>query len=138
MEIFPLFLHGRKDIVTSPVQYGEEGTVPVTRQPLFQSSDDRDPSSHAGLKADIDPVLLGLGKDLFPVNGQESLVGGHDILARLHSLQNVAAGRFVASDQFDNDVDIGIAQDLFRAMSDKTSGKLETLPPIPVPDQDLL
>jgi len=56
-------------------------------------------------------MLLGGGKDLVAMHGQQGLVGRDDMLAVGDGLHDQLLGHAIAADQFDDDVDLGIIDD---------------------------
>ena len=62
----------------------------------------------------LHPLCRGSGVNLGAVQGQERLVGGDHMLARGNGLQNKGAGRLVAADQLDDDVDLRVVEDVVR------------------------
>jgi hypothetical protein len=80
-------------------------------RPFAQRLDDRDAAGDSGFESDHDALFLGSSKDLVAVLGEQGLVGGDHVLAVVDRLQHEDPGDVTAADQFDDDVDLGIADD---------------------------
>ncbi len=78
----PLLEHLGKDIIGGAVQNtGNFGDV-VGGKAFPQGLKDGDAPAHAGLKEEVDPLLLGQGQQLRPLFRHQLLVGGDDAFPR--------------------------------------------------------
>ena len=109
--------HLREDVVGGAVQDAHDGEDSVGHQALFQSLDHRNSAADTGLEANLHPLLGRCGKDVASFLGQQGLVGGHHVLAGSNSLHHKGFGRFNAADQFDDDIDIRIIDQLHSVLS---------------------
>jgi hypothetical protein len=73
-------------------------------QRLLQHADDGHDAGHGALEAQLDAVLAGARPQLLAVLAEQLLVGGDDVLARLHRAQHVVAGGVDPADQLDDQV----------------------------------
>jgi hypothetical protein len=106
-----LVAHLGEDEVGRAVDDAGDPLDAVGGQAFAQRLDDRDAAGDGGFEGDHDALVLGSGKDLVAVLGQQGLVGGHHVLAVVDRLQNEFPGDAVATDQLDDDVDLGVADD---------------------------
>jgi hypothetical protein len=81
----------------------------VGGESFAQRLDDRDAAGDGGFESDHYALLLGGGKNLVAVLGEQRLVGGHHVLAVGDRLQDQLLGDAIAADQFDDDVDVRVA-----------------------------
>ena len=104
--------HLGEDVVGSAVHDPLDRLDPVGDQAFFQRFDDRDAAADAGLEADFHPFGHRGVEDLPAMDGEQSLVGGDDMLAAGDRLEDEGPGRFDAADQFDDDIDGGVGEDV--------------------------
>ena len=77
---------------------------PVAGEAVAQRADDRDRPADRGLVVQLRADLLGDREQLGSVGGEQRLVGGDDVGARVHGELEVGARRLEAADQLDDDV----------------------------------
>ncbi len=90
----------------------------VGGQAFAQRLDDRDAAGHGRLERDDHALLLRGGENLVAVQRHQRLVGGDDMLAVGNGLQHQFARQLVATDQLDNDVDVGMVHHGERVVDD--------------------
>jgi hypothetical protein len=106
-----LVAHLGEDEVAGAVDDAGDPLDMVGGQALAQGLDDGMPPATAASKATVTPFGLGGGEDLVAVQRDQRLVGGDHVLAVLDGLQHQLAGRRIAADQLDDDIDLGIIDD---------------------------
>ncbi len=104
-----LVAHLGEDEVGRTVDDAGDPLDAVGGEAFAQRLDDRDAAGDGGFEGDHDPFLLRSGKNLVAVLGQQSLVGGDHVLAVVDCLQNQRFGDITTTDQFDDDVDLRVA-----------------------------
>ena len=107
-KVTALVAHLGEDEVTGTINDTGQPVDLVCRQAFTQCLDNRDTASHGRFEGDHDTFLLCRRKYLVAMQGDQCLVGGHHMLAVGNRLQYQLAGRFVATNKLNNDVDIGI------------------------------
>ena len=106
-EFRPALGHHAENRVAGAVDDAVNGALTIARQRLAQRADDRHAATYARLEAYRQTGLAGRAKNLRAMRGEQRLVRRYDVLARGERLQNQAARRFVAAEQFGHDIDIG-------------------------------
>ncbi len=117
------FGHLGQDVVRRAVDDPVEGQQPVGRQAFGQGAQDGNPAADTRFKADVHTGPGRRFKELFPVDRQQRLVGGDDVLALGHRLEQEPLGRIVAPDQLDDDVDRGLVDDLAGVRGEDPGGQ---------------
>ena len=74
------FLHLGQDVVAGAVQDAIDAANLIAGQRLAHGLDDRDAAGDRRFEIQRDAVLLGQSRQIRAVQGQQSLVGGHDVL----------------------------------------------------------
>ena len=88
--------------------------IRLAGQPFAQRLDDGDAAGHGRLERHHHAAGLGRREDLRAVHGQQRLVGRDHVLAGRNRFEHQLAGQVVAADQFDDDLDLGVADDVAR------------------------
>ena len=117
-EVEALVAHLGQDEVGGAVDDAGQPVDAVGGQAFAQRLDDRDAAGHRRFERDHDALGLRGGKDFVAVHGQQRLVGGDHVLAVGDRLQHQRARLVVAADQFDDDVDFRIVDDVERVGDD--------------------
>ena len=107
--------HARQNVIAGTVQDAENAAEIIGAEVLLDGRDDRDPPSDRGLEQNLHPFFNGRPDDFLAMEGQQRLVGRDHMFTVFDGLENKGAGRFIAPDQFDDHIDLGIGQDLLRA-----------------------
>ncbi len=113
-EVASLVGHLGEDVVAGAVDDAEGGAHAVGDQAVLHRADQRDAARHRGLEPQHDPVAPRLLEQLGPVVGEQGLVGGHHVLARLQGAQDEGARGLEPADQLDHDLHRGIVDGLGR------------------------
>ena len=100
---------------------------PVRRQSLAERLDHRDATSDRRLVADMDAGMVGSCRELRSVDGEQRLVGGDKVLAG----SNAAPGKVerhavLATDEFDDNFDLGIIREIPRIIEPTALTKVES------------
>ena len=104
MEVGPLVFHSGQDVVAGAVHDAVNPADAVRDQALAKRLDDRDSARDARFVADVDAGFFGRVEDLFAVQREQRLIGGHDMLAGADRLENEFFRNGRAADEFDDDV----------------------------------
>ena len=108
LEVAAGLAHRGQDVVAGAVEDAVEAPHAIADQAFAQCLDDRDAARDRRLERQDAALLLGQGRELGAMQGEQRLVGGDDMLARaqrrLHQTTRHAAG---AADELDDDVDVG-------------------------------
>ena len=119
--------HARQDVIAGAVDDAVDEREPVGDETFADRLDDRDAAANAGLVEDIGRMLLRRRKNLFAVMGQQRFVGGDDDLAATERVEDDLLRETGAADEFDNDVNIGIAKHLLRVGGEDVCRQTEFL-----------
>ena len=138
----PLVTHLGEDEVAGAIDDPGDPLDVVGRQPLAQRLDDRDPPRNRGLECYRHALVLRSGEDLIAMQGDQRLVGRDHVLAVRDRLHDQFAGRRIAADQLDDDIDFRIVDHRKGVVTQLDSVQpLQTLGPVfacgRVGDQDL-
>ena len=98
-------LHLGQDVVAGAVHDPVQRLHAVRAQPLAQRAQHRDRPAHAGLEGDLAALRRGEREDLAAVLGEQRLVRGDDVLARVERGQHQIARDARAADELDHQVD---------------------------------
>jgi len=110
-----LLLHLGQDVIAGAIEDAVDARDAVAGEPLAQSLHDRDGGGCRGFEIERDAVLFGQHRELHALLGEQRLVGGDHRLAGGERGFNRGARRIAgAADQFDEDVDAGIARQRHR------------------------
>jgi cysteine synthase len=101
-----------ENIVRSAVDDAVDRLDIVRSQSFHQCANDRNPSAHARLEAEIDALPRRRGKNLFTMHGQQGFVGRDYVFAPLDSIQDHALGKVIAAHQLNDDIHPWIREDL--------------------------
>jgi len=112
VEVQALVAHFAQDEVGGAVDDAGQPLDAVGRQAFAQGLDDGDATGHGGFKRHHHALGAGGGKNFGAVHGQQRLVGRHHVFASRNGLQHQGLGNAVAADQLDDDVDLGVGNDL--------------------------
>jgi len=85
---------------------------PVGAQRDLHRLNDGNPACHAPLEPKIEPPLRSHGHQVVPLFGEQLLVRRYHILAIAESTLNISSGRLDAADQFRDNVDLGVVDDI--------------------------
>ena len=96
----------------------------VGAQAFPQGLDDRDATGDRCLEGHHHPFLGRGAEDLVAVHGDQRLVGGHDMLAVGDRFHHQLIGHVIATDQFDQHIDLGVARDLEDVMRAADAGDI--------------
>ena len=107
----PLLGHLREDVVRRPVDDAHHPRDRLAAQALAQRPHDRDAPGDCRLEEQVDAGLLGDLEQLDADVGEQLLVGGDHRLARRERRGDQLAGGFDATDDLDDEVDVGIGDD---------------------------
>jgi len=118
LEARSLLAHLRQDEVRGPVDDAGDPLDSVGGQAFAQRRDDRHAAGNRRFEGDHYPFLLCGKENLVAVCSQQGLVGGYDMLAVVDRRQNQVLRDFSASDQFDHDIDVGMAHHFGRVIGD--------------------
>ena len=107
----PFVAHFRQDEIAGAVDDPGNPFDAVGCQSLAQRLDDGYAARHRRLERDHYAFFLGGGENFGAVRGQQSLIGGNDMLAIFDRLQCQLFRNGIAADQLDNDIDVRIRYD---------------------------
>jgi hypothetical protein len=111
-EVATLVAHLGENEVAGAVDDAGQPFDAVARQALADRLDDGDAAGHGGLEGHHHAFELGLGEDFVAVMGDQRLVGGDHVLAVGDGLAHQVAGQIGAADQLDDDLHLGVVDDL--------------------------
>src|SRR5690606_29612252 len=97
--------HARDDVVRRPVDDGANRRDAVREQVAAKGRDERGTTADARFEHDVQPAAVCVGEQFRALLGDELLVRGDDVLARLERRSNERTGRLFAAYDFDDDVD---------------------------------
>ena len=110
-------------------------TMPTTRriglaaQALAQHPDERDAAGDGRFEQQVDAVVVGGVEQLDADVGEQLLVGGDHRLAAGERGGDQLAGRLDAADDLDDDVDVGIGDDVVGVAGEHTGRQLDVALP---------
>jgi len=130
--------HLGEDVVGGAVDDAEHPRDRLAVQALAQCPHDRDPTRHRRLEQEITAGGIGCRVQLGADVRQQLLVGGDDRLAVIERGEDQLAGRFDAADRFDDDVDVGVADDVVGIAREHAVGQVHLAPRGEVADGDAL
>ena len=107
-------LHRGEDVVAGAVEDADHLVDAVGGEAFADRLDDRDAPADAGLEAQVDAVFFRGGVEFRPVFGEQGLVGGDDRFAGAEGFIDELPGDADATDQFDDDLDVGVLDDRHR------------------------
>ena len=107
-----LFTHFGQDEIGGAVDDARQPFDAVGAQALAQRFDDGNATSHSRFKTDHHTLALGSGKNLVAMHSQQGLVGGYHVFASVNGAQHQLEGDAIAANQFDDDVNLGVGDDL--------------------------
>ena len=125
----PLLAHLREDVVRRPVDDSHDPRDRFTAQALAQGPHDRNAPGDGRLEEQVDAGLLGNLEQLDPDVGQQLLVGGDHWLARSERGGDQFAGRFDATDDLDDEVDVRIGDHGGRVVGEQGRVDLDVTAP---------
>ena len=111
IEVRPLVLHARKDVVACAVEDAVHGFDLVAGESFAQHADDRDAAAHGGAEVDVHVVLRGRVEDFAAMFGQQLLVGGDHALAGVERIEDERPGDARAADRLHDDPHVRIGDD---------------------------
>src|SRR5437773_1310852 len=100
--------HSSQDKIRRSIKYAQNAPDAVGGKALMKSEQDGDSSGDRGFKPHMAARFSGRGEDFVPVMGEEPLIGGDNVLARSQCAQDELAGVGQASERFDDDINVGI------------------------------
>jgi len=109
IEVETLVAHFGKDEVGGAVDDAGNPLNAVGSQAFTQGLDDRDATGHGRFERHHHALFLGGLEDFIAVRGNQRLVGGNHVLAVGNRLQHQILGDAITADQFDDDIDVRIA-----------------------------
>ena len=104
--------HLREDVVRRAVDDPHDPPDRLAAEALAQRPHERDAAGDGGLEEQVDAVVVGGVEQLDADVGQQLLVRGDDRLAAGQRGGDQLAGRLDAADDLDDDVDVGIGDDV--------------------------
>ncbi len=123
-EAATLVAHLGEDEVAGAVDDAREPFDPVGREAFADGFDDGDTARDGRFKGDGDAFFIGGGKDFVAVLGDQCLVGGDHVLAVFNGGQNQLARVVDATDQLDQDIDVGVFRDFEDIFGDVQLGDI--------------
>src|SRR5690606_8517160 len=104
-----LLAHLGEDEVASAVDDAGQPVDTVARQAFTDCLDYRNAACNRGLEGDDDALFTGPGEDFVTVHGDQRLVCGDHVLTVLDGLEHQLQRQGIATDQLDDNIDIGVA-----------------------------
>jgi len=120
VEPLPLAGHPAENVIRGAIDDAVDGLNIVRGQSFHQRTNDRNPTAHAGLEPEVDPLAGSRGKNLFTMHGQQGFVGRDYMFATLDGIQNHTLGEIIAADQLDDDIHPWIREDLLNIRREHT------------------
>ena len=102
----------------------------VAAQGLLEGLNDGDAPPYGCLNQHVHTLLGGGGGNLFPVAGNDRLVGGHHGFTGSDGPEDQAAGRLQAAHHLHHDVHAGIIHHGFRVCGEELTGEFDRPGPI--------
>jgi hypothetical protein len=106
-------VHLGQDVIARAVQDPFERFDGVGRKALGNVRDDRDPAGDGRFESDRAAEFAGQGEEFGAMFGEDRLVRRDDVFPRFQEPDHDRAGRFEAADEVGDDLDFGVAVDLF-------------------------
>ena len=129
-----LGIHLVEDEVRGAVHDAHDPLHAVTGEAVAQRANDRDRTGDRCLVVHLRTHLIGGVEDHGAVSGEERLIGGHDVGARVNRFEEVAACRLDAAHQLDDDV--GTENQCLRVGGEQLDGQVDVAGRINVAHRD--
>ena len=111
LEVAALVLHAGENVVGGAVDDAHDRLDAIDAERTFERSDDRNTATDGGFDHDVDACGSGGFVNFFAVAGDDSFIGSDDMFAAVDSIEDESASRFETTDDFNDDIDIGIVDD---------------------------
>lgn len=123
VELQAIFAHTGEDEVGRAVDDSHHPADPLSGKRLFERLDDRNASGDRPFEIEIDSGMLGPVEQVLAECGEKLFVGGDDLLAGVHCLEDEAACRLNPPHYFDQDLNSGIGDHASRIAREKVFGQ---------------
>ena len=114
-KIGALLGHAGKNVITGAVHDAEDTAEIIGGKVPLDRCQNRNTAADGCFELYLDALPYCGGVDIGTMQRQERLVGGNDMLSLFNGLQHETLGRLIAADQFDDNRDFGVIENIIDA-----------------------